>query len=70
MERFADARFAADHDELCRLAVEAGGTYNVLRGMTNTKVLLLSVNYLGIVAASLGLLLFIRRSSDHWVPRP
>jgi ACS family tartrate transporter-like MFS transporter len=42
-----------------RRAVEAGGTYSVLRGMTNAKVLLLSFNYLGIVTASLGLLLFI-----------
>jgi ACS family tartrate transporter-like MFS transporter len=42
-----------------RRAVEAGGTYSVLRGMTNLKVLLLSFNYLGIVTASLGLLLFI-----------
>src|SRR5580698_3983076 len=42
-----------------RRAIEAGGTYSVLRGMTNAKVLLLSLNYLGIVTASLGLLLFI-----------
>jgi ACS family tartrate transporter-like MFS transporter len=41
-----------------RRAVEAGGKFSVLRGMTNLKVLLLSVNYLGIVTASLGLLLF------------
>ncbi len=41
-----------------RQAVEAGGKYSVLQGMTNPKVLLLSVNYLGIVTASLGLLLF------------
>jgi ACS family tartrate transporter-like MFS transporter len=41
-----------------RRAVETGGKYSVLRGMTNVKVLLLSVNYLGIVTASLGLLLF------------
>jgi ACS family tartrate transporter-like MFS transporter len=42
-----------------RHAVEAGGKFSVLRGMTNAKVLLLSVNYLGIVTASLGLLLFV-----------
>jgi MFS transporter, ACS family, tartrate transporter len=42
-----------------RRAVEAGGTFSILGGMTNPKVLLLSVNYLGIVTASLGLLLFI-----------
>jgi ACS family tartrate transporter-like MFS transporter len=42
-----------------RRAVESGGKFSVLRGMTNPKVLLLSVNYLGIVTASLGLLLFV-----------
>jgi MFS transporter, ACS family, tartrate transporter len=42
-----------------RRAVEAGGKFSVLRGMTNPRVLLLSVNYLGIVTASLGLLLFV-----------
>jgi ACS family tartrate transporter-like MFS transporter len=42
-----------------RRAVEVGGKFSILRGMTNAKVLLLSVNYLGIVTASLGLLLFI-----------
>jgi ACS family tartrate transporter-like MFS transporter len=40
-------------------AVEADGKYSVLAGMLNPKVLLLSVNYLGIVTASLGLLLFV-----------
>jgi MFS transporter, ACS family, tartrate transporter len=42
-----------------RRAVESGGKYSVLRGITNPKVLLLSINYLGIVTASLGLLLFV-----------
>jgi ACS family tartrate transporter-like MFS transporter len=42
-----------------RLAVEAGGKFSIVGSMTNPKVLLLSVNYLGIVTASLGLLLFI-----------
>jgi MFS transporter, ACS family, tartrate transporter len=42
-----------------RRAVEAGGTFSILKSMANAKVLLLSVNYLGIVTASLGLLLFI-----------
>jgi ACS family tartrate transporter-like MFS transporter len=42
-----------------RQAVEAGGKYGVLAGILNPKVLLLSVNYLGIVTASLGLLLFV-----------
>ncbi len=41
-----------------RRAVEAGGTFSILRGIANPKVLLLSLNYLGIVTASLGLLLF------------
>ncbi len=41
-----------------RRAVEAGGRYSILQSMVNPKVLLLSVNYLGIVTASLGLLLF------------
>jgi ACS family tartrate transporter-like MFS transporter len=42
-----------------RRAVESGGKFSVLRGMSNPKILLLSLNYLGIVTASLGLLLFI-----------
>ena len=42
-----------------RRAVESGGTYNILQSMTNPKILLLSLNYLGIVTASLGLLLFV-----------
>ncbi len=42
-----------------RKAVESGGKYTVLQAMTNPKILLLSINYLGIVTASLGLLLFI-----------
>ena len=42
-----------------RRAVEAGGKFSILQSMTNPKVLLLSVNYLGIVTASLGLLLFV-----------
>jgi ACS family tartrate transporter-like MFS transporter len=42
-----------------RRAVEAGGKFSVWEGIANPKVLLLSVNYLGIVTASLGLLLFI-----------
>jgi ACS family tartrate transporter-like MFS transporter len=41
-----------------RRAVESGGKFTILQGITNVKVLLLSVNYLGIVTASLGLLLF------------
>jgi MFS transporter, ACS family, tartrate transporter len=42
-----------------RRAVEAGGTFSILQSMTNPRILLLSVNYLGIVTASLGLLLFV-----------
>jgi ACS family tartrate transporter-like MFS transporter len=40
-------------------AVEAGGKYGVWRAIVDPKILLLSLNYLGIVTASLGLLLFI-----------
>jgi MFS transporter, ACS family, tartrate transporter len=42
-----------------RRAVEGGGKFSILGSMINPKVLLLSLNYLGIVTASLGLLLFI-----------
>ena len=42
-----------------RRAVETGGTFSILGGMANPKILLMSINYLGIVTASLGLLLFI-----------
>jgi len=42
-----------------RRAVEAVGKYSMWQAMVNPKILLLSVNYLGIVTASLGLLLFI-----------
>ena len=41
-----------------RRAVEARGKFNLWQGLFNPKVLLLSANYLGIVTASLGLLLF------------
>ena len=53
------AGLAYQHAQLERRAVEAGGKFSILGSMTNPKVLLLSVNYLGIVTASLGLLLFI-----------
>ena len=42
-----------------RRAIEAGGQYGVWQAIANPKILLLCVNYLGIVTASLGLLLFI-----------
>jgi MFS transporter, ACS family, tartrate transporter len=42
-----------------RHAVEAGGKLSIMGSMTDPKILLLSLNYLGIVTASLGLLLFI-----------
>ncbi len=42
-----------------RRAVEAGGTFSIMRGILNPKIVLLSLNYLGIVTASLGLLLFV-----------
>ncbi len=41
-----------------RRAVEARGKFSLWQGLMNPKVLLLSANYLGIVTASLGLLLF------------
>jgi ACS family tartrate transporter-like MFS transporter len=42
-----------------RRATEAGGTLTLWQTMYNPKVLLLSLNYLGIVTASLGMLIFI-----------
>jgi MFS transporter, ACS family, tartrate transporter len=42
-----------------RRAIEAAGKFSFWQGMMNPKILLLSINYLGIVTASLGLLLFI-----------
>lgn len=42
-----------------REAKEAVRTFSVLQGMFNPKVLLLSLNYFGIVTASLGMLFFI-----------
>jgi ACS family tartrate transporter-like MFS transporter len=42
-----------------RRAVESAGKYSIWQAMMNPKILLLSLNYLGIVTASLGLLLFI-----------
>jgi ACS family tartrate transporter-like MFS transporter len=56
-----ERNWLTDTLEAERHAVEAGGKFSVLRGMTNLRVLLLSVNYLGIVTASLGLLLFVVR---------
>lgn len=40
-------------------AVESGRKFSIWQGMMNPKILLLSLNYLGIVTASLGLLLFV-----------
>jgi ACS family tartrate transporter-like MFS transporter len=42
-----------------RQAKEAVKTFSIWQGMFDTKVLLLSLNYLGIVTASLGMLIFI-----------
>ncbi len=42
-----------------RRAVEAGGKFKLWQALTNPRILLLSANYLGIVAPSLGLLLFV-----------
>jgi ACS family tartrate transporter-like MFS transporter len=53
-----------------RRAVEAGGTFSIVRSMTNAKVLLLSVNYLGIVTAAWGCSCSFRRLSSRWAPRP
>jgi len=40
-------------------AVESAGKYSMWQAMMNPKILLLSLNYFGIVTASLGLLLFV-----------
>ena len=42
-----------------RRAVESARKFGMLEAMMNPKILLLSINYLGIVTASLGLLLFV-----------
>jgi len=42
-----------------RRAVEAARKFNPWQAMVNPKILLLSINYFGIVTASLGLLLFV-----------
>jgi ACS family tartrate transporter-like MFS transporter len=42
-----------------RRAVESAGKFSLWQALVNPKILLLSINYLGIVTASLGLLLFI-----------
>jgi len=42
-----------------RRATEAAGTFTLWQSLYNPKVLLLSLNYLGIVTASLGMLIFI-----------
>ncbi len=42
-----------------RRAVESARTFSLLQALVNPKILLLSINYLGIVTASLGVLLFV-----------
>jgi len=42
-----------------RRATEAAGTFTLWQSLYNPKVLLLSLNYIGIVTASLGMLIFI-----------
>jgi ACS family tartrate transporter-like MFS transporter len=42
-----------------RRAVERAGRFSIWQALVNPKILLLSINYFGIVTASLGLLLFI-----------
>ena len=56
-----------------RRAVESAGKFSLWQALVNPKILLLSLNYLGIVTASLGLLLFVHRSSSRsarrtWAP--
>jgi ACS family tartrate transporter-like MFS transporter len=52
-----------------RKAKDAVRTFSLWQAMFDPKVLLLSLNYLGIVTASLGMLFFIPqiiRSSSRW----
>ena len=42
-----------------RRAVESAGKFSLWQALVNPKILLLSLNYLGIVTASLGVLLFV-----------
>jgi ACS family tartrate transporter-like MFS transporter len=42
-----------------RRAVERAGKFSMWQALVNPKIVLLSINYLGIVTASLGLLLFV-----------
>ena len=42
-----------------RRATEAGGTFTLWQSLYNPKVLLLALNYFGIVTASLGVLIFV-----------
>ena len=49
-----------------RRATEAVRTFTLWQALYNPKVLLLALNYLGIVTASLGMLIFIRKSSSRW----
>jgi ACS family tartrate transporter-like MFS transporter len=42
-----------------RRATEAGGTFTLWQSLYNPKVLLLALNYVGIVTASLGVLIFV-----------
>ncbi|MBV9758409.1 MAG: MFS transporter [Alphaproteobacteria bacterium] len=66
-DRPEQARFltAAERDWVCgtiaaeRRAKEAARSFNLWQGMVAPKVLLLALNYFGIVTASLGMLIFI-----------
>src|SRR4051795_9857447 len=53
-----------------RKAKEAVRTYSMLESMWNPKVLLLALNYLGIVTASLGMLFFIPQIYGIMVNQP
>ena len=53
-----------------RKAKEAVRVYSMFESMWNPKVLLLALNYLGIVTASLGMLFFIPQIINRSAPSP
>ena len=54
-----EKRWLVGRLEAERRAVESARTFSLWQALVNPKILLISINYLGIVTASLGLLLFI-----------
>src|SRR6476660_3042199 len=50
-----------------RRATESVRTFTLWQALYNPKVLLLALNYVGIVTASLGMLIFIPQMSSRWV---